>query len=536
MVAILAIGQASLMTIVLSTSQGRSIGTVSSLRFTASRAAGIFQITWRLVARVLFVALPFVLAAEAIYFALLTEYDINFYLTEKPPIFWIAASLIGGVLGVMSFVLLRLLAGSVFALQLFLFENRPPTECLAASNRLAKGHRFRIASWISGWLICNAIASTFLTSVVVSVGQLMVRWATVSLWSAVLAVGLLLLVWTLLNLLTNAVAVTSFSIVLIRLYLTIPNGDQRPVQLALPSGGGTSVHLTRGRIAAALTIGCVIAISVGSHAIHGIQLEDHVQITAHRGASGKAPENTLAAVRQAIADQTDWVEIDVQETKDGVVIVAHDSDLKKVSGVDTKIWDTTAAELQSIDIGSYFDPSFASERVPTLAEVLETCRGRSMLNIELKYYGHDEDLEQRVIDLVEQHQMQRDVVLMSLESRGIRKAKQLRPDWRVGLLTAVAVGDLTRADADFFAVNTKVATPAFIQATHRKQKQVFVWTVNDSIAMSVMISRGVDNIITDHPALARRVLAERASMSPVERLMLELAVLLGATPPHVSNQ
>ncbi len=530
MLAIFAIEQAALMAIILSSSQSRSIGTIPSLRFVAARTGGIVQITGRLVMWLLLTALPFLAASGAIYLVLLTQHDINFYLTEKPPVFWIAVALIGTVLGVMAAVLLRLVAGWAFALPLYLFENTAPRECLRASNRFAAGQRRRIVAWIAGWFICNAVTAAIVTSLVVVAGQITVKLASASVWSAILAVGFLLLAWSLLNLLTNALAVTSLSTVLVRLYQTNAQRDGRSISLTVPGSGRVAINITRGRVAAVLTIGCVAAGLVGAKAIHGIRLEDKVQITAHRGASGKAPENTLAAVRQAIAEGTDWVEIDVQETKDGVVIVAHDSDLKKVSGVDTKIWDATAEELRSIDIGTHFDPGFSDERVPTLAEVLEACRGRVRLNIELKYYGHDQNLEQRVIDLVEQHKMQEDIVLMSLEPNGVRKAKRLRPEWTVGLLTGVAVGDVTRAEADFFAVSTKLATSSFIRAAHRKHKQVSVWTVNDPITMSMMISRGVDNIITDYPDLARRVLAERAAMSPVERMMLELAVFLGATP------
>ena len=155
-----------------------------------------------------------------------------------------------------------------------------------------------------------------------------------------------------------------------------------------------------------------------------MRLDDDVEITAHRGGAAKAPENTLAAIQQAIEDQTDWVEIDVQESRDGVVIVAHDSDLKKVSGFDAKIWEATADELRAIDIGSYFGPAFSSERVPTLAEVLDACRGRVRVNIELKYYGHDQNLEQKVVDLVEEHEMVDDVVIMSLNADGVRKFKR----------------------------------------------------------------------------------------------------------------
>ena len=279
----------------------------------------------------------------------------------------------------------------------------------------------------------------------------------------------------------------------------------------------------------------VIAALVGVAALHSIQLEDHVVITAHRGASGRAPENTLASISAAIEDRADWVEIDVQETKDGIVVVAHDSDLKKVSGNGIKIWEATADELRSVDIGSYFGPNFKNERVPTLAEVLHVCKGKARVNIELKYYGHDQDLERKVIELVEKSAMVDDIVIMSLEASRIQKVKRLRPDWTVGLLTAVAIGDLTRAKADFLAVNSKLATREFIRSAHQKGKKVSVWTVNDKLAMSVMISRGADNLITDHPDIARQVIAERAELSPVERILLELAFLFGTLPPSASS-
>lgn len=196
-----------------------------------------------------------------------------------------------------------------------------------------------------------------------------------------------------------------------------------------------------------------------------------------------------------------------------------------------KIWDATADELQSIDIGSYFGPQFKGERVPTLEEVLKVCKGKVGVNIELKYYGHTQDLETRVIELVERFQMESEIVVMSLESKGIQKVKSLRPAWTTGLLTEVVVGDLTHAKADFLAVKSSIASRGFVEAAHNCNKTVSTWTVNDGYAMSAMISRGVDNLITDYPSVARRVLAERQEMSPLERQMVELAFYLGVKPP-----
>ena len=82
-------------------------------------------------------------------------------------------------------------------------------------------------------------------------------------------------------------------------------------------------------------------------------------------------------MERAIADGADWVEVDVQETTDGEVVVVHDSDFMKLAGVPLKVWEATIAEVEAVDVGSRFDPAFAGERVPTLAAVLEACRGRA---------------------------------------------------------------------------------------------------------------------------------------------------------------
>jgi glycerophosphoryl diester phosphodiesterase len=100
----------------------------------------------------------------------------------------------------------------------------------------------------------------------------------------------------------------------------------------------------------------------------------------------------------------------------------------------------------------------------------------------------------------------------------------------VGLLTATAIGDVTKLDADFLAVSSSMASRQFIRRARGRRKPVYVWTVNDPIQLSRMISMGVDGVITDEPGLARSVLARRAQMSPVERLLINLAFWIGAVP------
>jgi glycerophosphoryl diester phosphodiesterase len=280
-----------------------------------------------------------------------------------------------------------------------------------------------------------------------------------------------------------------------------------------------------------LIAGVGIAGLLGGLLVDDIQVEDTVTVAAHRGAAGKAPENTLAAVRAAIEDGADWVEIDVQETADGEAVVVHDSDFMKVAGVNLKVWNATLTQLQTIDVGSWFAAEFSGERVPTLLEVLEEARGKCRVLIELKYYGHDQQLERRVVDIVEKAQMAEDIAVMSLKYDGIQKIRALRGGWTVGLLSAKALGNLTKLDADFLAVNMGMAKPQFLRRAHSAGKQVFVWTVNDAVSMSRMMSLGVDGIITDEPAMAREVLADRADLSSAERLLIQAALIFGRPMP-----
>jgi glycerophosphoryl diester phosphodiesterase len=253
-----------------------------------------------------------------------------------------------------------------------------------------------------------------------------------------------------------------------------------------------------------------------------------VLIIAHRGASAVAPENTLAAFRLAIEQGADFVELDVQESADGEVLVVHDSDLMKIGGGPAKIWEATAAELRAVDIGSHKGPKYSGERVPTLAEALAVCKGKARIIIELKSYGHDQKLQERVAAIVEAAGMANDCIYMSLDHTMIERMKRLRPSWRCGVLAAKARGDLTSLHADFLAVEMRMATGRFVRRTHRAGQDVYVWTANDPAWMLAALSRGADGLITDKPDLAREVVARRAKLSDAQRFGLAALVRLGA--------
>jgi glycerophosphoryl diester phosphodiesterase len=240
-----------------------------------------------------------------------------------------------------------------------------------------------------------------------------------------------------------------------------------------------------------------------------------VIVIAHRGASASAPENTLASFRRAAEEHADFVELDVQESSDGVVVVAHDRDLMKVARSPLQIWSSTEKQLREVDIGSFFSDARA------------VWKGVYRMDIELKDYGNNQRLEQRVVELVEAAGMQNDIVTMSLNRRMVENMKHLQPGWMAGLLAAKAIGDPSRLPFDFLAVESRMATRSFIRSAHAAHKPVYVWTVNDPQRMIRMIGLGVDGLITDRPALARTVLARYADMTEAERLLLFAMTRLG---------
>ncbi len=530
LITIIAFEQASMMAISAGTIQGLRIGIMQALYFTARRSLSILSFSIRLVTRVLMITLPFLAAGGAVAWLLITEYDINYYLTEKPPVFLVAATFIGLILLTMIIVLVRKLFCWSLSLPLILFGGISPARSFVESENLIKGQKRLLFVALGIWAVTALFLGAIVMAGVQFLGSQLAPLFFDSISLLVFVLGGLVALWSLGNLLITTITSGSFACLLMNFHerygLDINTSDLVDTQQ------GKLWRLTAPRFVLLLIGGAVVALLVGTWLLNGIQARDDVIVVAHRGAAGKAPENTLAAIRQAMKDEADWIEIDVQESADGEVVVIHDSDFMKLAGVDLKVWDGTLKQLQDIDVGSWFDPEFSAERVPTLSEVLEETSGSSRVVIELKYYGHDRQLEQRVVDIVEQAGMVDDVAIMSLKYDGIRKIRALRPDWRVGLLSATAIGNLAGLDLNFLAVNMGMATPGFIRRAQLAGKKVFVWTVNDQVSMSRMMSLGVDGIITDEPELARKVIAERSDLSSIERLLIHTTVLLGQSVPQ----
>jgi len=533
-VAVVVVEQAALMTIAFGTARKQDVGLAQAVWFAVRHYESILRLTARLVIRMLAMTAPFLASAAVVFLWLLSEFDINFYLSERPAEFWTAGVLIGAILLAYAIVIVPRLLSWAYALPIHLFEESGPASAIAASEERSQGRKPTLILVFLGWAGAGALVSTVAFGAVGVFARFVVERVQGSIGLLALVLGCLALALLAVNLIVTSFQWSFIALLITRLYHQVASSETVSVPDAGDGGGGAAgrrLQFSPRTLFTGLVAATVLSGLVGYWLVAGVRMDDDVLVIAHRGASGRTPENTLASVRAAIEDGADLVEIDVQETADGEVVVIHDSDFMRIGGVNLKVWDASFAEARAIDIGSWFAPEFSSERIPTLTEVLELAKGAARVDIELKYYGHDERLEERVVAIVEATDMASNVVIMSLKQQGIQKIRELRPNWTIGRLAATALSDLTRADADFLAVHSGLAAPRFIRRAHAAGKDIYVWTVNDPVHMSRMVSRGVDGLITDEPALARQVLAERANLSSVERLLLEAAFLLGAVPP-----
>jgi glycerophosphoryl diester phosphodiesterase len=191
--------------------------------------------------------------------------------------------------------------------------------------------------------------------------------------------------------------------------------------------------------------------------------------------------------------------------------------------------------LQAIDIGRKYDARFAGEVPPTLEEVIALVRGRTKINIELKYNVPDPGLAPAVIDLLERENFLDQVVITSLDYAALKQVESLEPSLRTGHIVTAAVGNVVRTEADFLSLSSARATASLVRKAHAAGKDVHVWTVNKPEVMLRMIERGVDNIITDDPALLVRAVEARKALGRPALLGLRLRVLFDIPPRELTD-
>ncbi len=243
--------------------------------------------------------------------------------------------------------------------------------------------------------------------------------------------------------------------------------------------------------------------------------QDYLEITAHRGGAKFAPENTLAAIQYSIDTKSDYAEIDVQETKDGEIILLHDNWLGRTTGLKKYVWDTTYEEIQELDAGSSFSSRFAGEKIPTLRECIQASHGKLRLNIEIKSNGHNDDIVEKVVAIIQEENFISNCVITSMNYSMLKEVKELCPELTTGYTLRMVYGSVEdMSAADFYSVKYTYVSRRLVLKVHEMGKQICAWTTNTRTSIRQMIDVGVDNVITDNPELVRKELLGEYDVVP----------------------
>ncbi|MGI9480744.1 MAG: glycerophosphodiester phosphodiesterase family protein [Hyphomicrobiales bacterium] len=511
--------QGGFMLIIASAQGGARTGLPSVFKAVLGALPRLFSVAAIQTVIVFVCLVPFLAIAAGVYLALLGEHDINWYLKTRPPEF-IAAALIGAVLAIIAaaiigFIIIRW----AVAIPACFFEERTGRDALNRSVSLVRGHMRRTGIPVIGWIV--------LMSLVAILGAMFANWVAQVLVSAFTGINVLII---LMALIVGSAIVASF------IFSFVSWGGYSVISYKLfeeLSGAATfeqAQELTKekpriglGGLAAILAAIAAASIFISDRVTDELSFVRDVKVTAHRGSSMEAPENTLSAIRKAIEDGADYAEIDVQETADGEIVLLHDSDLMRVSGVPKRIWNLSLAELSEYEAGAWFSPNFKGEPIPTLKQAIDLSRGKIKLNIELKFNGHDVELAKRVADIVLEEKFADESFIASLEAKGIADVRAHAPQLKTGQIVTVAVGRPETLTVEVLSMNAKLVTLEQVRRNRRAEKETHVWTINDANAMLAMIDTGVNNIITDNPAEAIRVIKERAELSDGELMLLALS-------------
>jgi glycerophosphoryl diester phosphodiesterase len=224
-------------------------------------------------------------------------------------------------------------------------------------------------------------------------------------------------------------------------------------------------------------------------------------VIAHRGASAYAPENTLAAFDLALQMSCRHLELDVDLTRDGHLVVMHDDTVDRTTNGTRPVGSHTLAELRALDAGAWFEPQFTGERIPTFAEVLERYRGQAHLHTELK--GRALHLASGTADLVRQYGMVEHVTVTSFQYPRLGEIRAYAPELPTGWLVS-EISDTTIAQARHLGLTQMCpkadrVTPALVRRLHAEGFVVRAWGVGNEALMHQVVDAGADGMTVNFP-------------------------------------
>lgn len=510
--------QAGLSVLTVANAGGANVTPGAAFKTVIGRIVPLLQAAARVVASVMLMVLPLLIAAGLAAHQLLSRHDINYYLAQRPTDFLLWAGTIALIAVVAAAVLLWNALKWRWLLHVILFENKTGSAVFTRSAHLARGAELKIGLQWGGVLLLNVLLGVLAAWI----GRLLLPLGIGLIGDSVTSLGVLLGGLVVLQAMIGSLVLMAGPLVEDKIFTRgyLDRSGQNIAELAqTPSIGGRwpmnfSFRMYALMVLVLATAGGVVGGIWGAQALTS---ERPVLIIAHRAAVKVTPENSIPAIERAIKDGADVAEIDVQLSRDGVVIVCHDSDFSRVAGVAKKVADLTWAQIQAIDIGTSVAPQFARVHAPRLEDVLVAARDQIHLNIELKHYAPvDEKLETQVVDLIHRFGNVHQIEMQSLEYDALMAVRRMDPTIKIGYLMSMNARNIKRLDVDFLSVQASRVDARFLWKAHRNNQVVYVWTVDTQEQMERMMDMGVDGIITNNSSAAAELRRARHALSSTQ--------------------
>ncbi len=412
------------------------------------------------------------------------------------------------VLLVVSVIIVAILAIRwMFALHVLLLDESVDRRFLRRSSKVLKKKLKYILKYTFYSVIINILATLLVLAVTIIAFSLLVLFLPMTVETKIIVViSIFFLALSALAAIGVPLSVVEMTI----LYKEL-TGIDKPLDIKVIQTTSRLNKLLSNKVFISLV---VLAAIIGT-SIYSVVMEEsfmfvkyNVDVTAHRGSSFEAPENTMSAIKKAVENGADYVEIDVQLTKDNEIILLHDETFERTSQNLSRPDELTLSEIKILDAGLWFDKSFEGEEIATLQEVMTYARNKIKLNIEIKGSHYSPDIYNELIELIKLNNFKYDSVITSLNYEDLEAIETKAPYLKTGYIMFVALGDLEKLNVDFYSVEETNVNESFVEKAHEIGREVHVWTINEKDDMQKMLDFGVDNIITDQDKILKELLGE----------------------------
>lgn len=392
------------------------------------------------------------------------------------------------------------------------------TDCIKKSRQAISGNKSRMAVSLFFWSICMLVISAVATFGIAFIIVFIIKGFSEPVKAFRTALKVLKYAGRIFMILSSFLSVPAVTCWITQHFF---EDTENTETIILPDSSNRKMKTsTRIAVISIMTVSGILLNMTYIQAIYkgNINLNTGIltrtQITAHRGYSAVAPENTIYAFEEAVGIGADYIELDVQLTADGQLVVFHDNTIDRTTDGKGELSKYTYEELQEFSAGSWFskDGLFDDAKIVLFSDVLECVGNDILLNIEIKNHGDIVRTAEKTVEVIEEYGIERSCYVTSFSYKALKTVKKLNPKIKTGLIaniaTSTSFSQLKYIDA--VSLNYIFINQSVVNMAHQNGKRVFVWTVDNRSDIQHMIAMGVDNIITNRPDRVSEIVTSKS--------------------------